>query len=62
MVPLPPPLQLAADLAPVDSESFRSRYDQEALFRFDPGVEAAPPGSLWHPRHGLGQIPGAGDL
>lgn len=43
MVPLPPPLLLAADLAPVDTESFRSRYGQEALFRFDLGVEAAPP-------------------
>lgn len=49
MVPLPPPLLLAADLAPVDTESFRSRYGQEALFRFDLGVEAAPPGPCGAP-------------
>jgi hypothetical protein len=43
MLPSSPPLLIAADLAPIDTESFRSRYGQEALFRFDLGVGDAPP-------------------
>ncbi|MCF8131557.1 MAG: hypothetical protein K9J72_00360 [Synechococcus sp. Tobar2m-G35] len=45
MVPLPPPLLLAADLAPVDTESWGG---------------GRLPGGLSHPRHSLGRVPGAG--
>lgn len=49
-----PPASTSASLAPLDTEAFRDRYGQEALFRLRLGVDAsggaqacAPDGPPW---------------